>query len=161
VGGDAVRQRYERLDDLPAVLLVAGDAVCSFNPIYGQEMTVAALEAVTLRRLLSEGEVPSPQRWFAAIAPIVDVAWELAVGADLAVRGIKARRSVQTRVLNRYIARFHAAAAHDPALTALFVRVAGLLDPPTRLLRPTTVARVLRGSLQRARRDAPTATGTR
>jgi 2-polyprenyl-6-methoxyphenol hydroxylase-like FAD-dependent oxidoreductase len=139
------RHRYERLDALPSGLLAAGDAVCAFNPIYGQGMSIAALEAQLMETQLHAGTRPSPRSWFAAITCVIDTAWELAIGADLAVRAVEGRRGLRTRLVNRYLARLHAAAAQDPWLTARLLRVVGLVDPPTRLLHPTTVAHVLRG----------------
>jgi 2-polyprenyl-6-methoxyphenol hydroxylase-like FAD-dependent oxidoreductase len=143
---------YERLHEFPAGLLAAGDSVCSFNPIYGQGMSVAALEARALQTQLHDGTCPSARTWFRQIARVIDTAWKLAVGADLAVEAIQGHRPIPLRVLNRYLSRLQAAAVDDPRLTARLIRVVGLVDPPTRLLYPTTIWPVLRGVLP-ARRD--------
>jgi 2-polyprenyl-6-methoxyphenol hydroxylase-like FAD-dependent oxidoreductase len=45
------RRSFHRMRYWPAGFLVLGDALCVLNPIYGQGMTVAALQAETLRRL--------------------------------------------------------------------------------------------------------------
>ncbi len=155
----SVRHRYERLTSFPAGLLVIGDAVCSFNPVYGQGMTVAATEAMTLRGLLARRAVPDARRYFRAIAAAIDVAWDIAVGADLAFPQVPGKRSAKVRLVNAYMPRLHAAAAHDTALAAALVRVIGLKDRPEGLLRPDRVLRVLRGNLANRRRPAPALSG--
>jgi 2-polyprenyl-6-methoxyphenol hydroxylase-like FAD-dependent oxidoreductase len=146
----SVRHRYERLDRFPDGFLVMGDAVSSYNPIYGQGMSVAALEALTLRRQLERGAAPQPRSFFRDIARVVDVPWDIAAGGDLIFPGVQGRRSPKIRLVNAYIARLHAAAAHDASLASAFIRVAGLVAPPQSLLRPSVAVRVLRGSLHRA-----------
>ena len=143
----SVRHRYERLPRFPDGLLVVGDAVCSFNPIYGQGMTVAALEALALRRHLRRGVVPQPRRWFRDPARVVDLAWDIAVGGDLVFPGVQGRRTAKVRLVNAYLGRLHAAAAHDADLASAFMCVAGLVAPPRSLLRPGVAVRVLRASL--------------
>ena len=143
----SVRHRYERLDRFPDGLLVLGDAVASFNPIYGQGMSVAAVEALTLRRHLERGIEPQPRRWFRDLAHVVDVPWEMAAGGDLVFPGVQGRRTAKVRLVSTYLARLHAAAAHDANLATAFIRVAGLVDPPQTLLRPGIVLRVLRNGL--------------
>jgi 2-polyprenyl-6-methoxyphenol hydroxylase-like FAD-dependent oxidoreductase len=143
----SVRHRYERLDRFPDGLLVVGDAVCSFNPIYGQGMTVAALEALALRRHLQRGGQPQPHRFFGDLTHTVDVPWDITVGGDLVFPGVQGRRTVKVRLVNAYLARLHAAAAHDARLASAFMRVAGLVAPPRSLLRPGVAVRVLRASL--------------
>jgi 2-polyprenyl-6-methoxyphenol hydroxylase-like FAD-dependent oxidoreductase len=139
----SVRRRYERVTDFPQRLLVLGDAMCAFDPVYGQGMTVAALEAVGLRRLLGRGGAPDARRYFRDIARIVDSPWTIAVGGDLAFPQVSGRRTAKVWMVNAYLARLHAAAAVDPTLAVAFLRVAGLIDRPESLLRPDRVARVL------------------
>jgi 2-polyprenyl-6-methoxyphenol hydroxylase-like FAD-dependent oxidoreductase len=146
----SVRHRYERLDPFPDRLLVMGDAVCSFNPIYGQGMTVAALEALTLRRHLQHGPQPRPRPFFADLARVVDVPWDIAVGGDLVFPGVQGRRTLKTRLINAYLARLHAAAANDASLAGAFLRVTGLVAPPQSLLAPGVALRVLRAGRQPA-----------
>jgi 2-polyprenyl-6-methoxyphenol hydroxylase-like FAD-dependent oxidoreductase len=154
----SVRHRYERLNRFPDGLLVMGDAVASFNPIYGQGMSVAALEALTLRRHLQRGIEPRPRRWFRDLTRQVDVPWDMSAGGDLAFPGVQGRRTRKLRMVNAYLARLHAAAVHDASLASAFVRVVGLVAPPRSLLRPGIAVGVLRGSLHRA--AAPAAAST-
>jgi 2-polyprenyl-6-methoxyphenol hydroxylase-like FAD-dependent oxidoreductase len=147
----SVRHRYDRLDRFPDGLLVMGDAVCSFNPIYGQGMSVAALEALTLRGHLERGTQPQPRRFFRNLARVVNVPWDMAAGGDLVFAGVQGRRTWKARLVNAYIARLHAAAANDASLASAFVRVTGLVAPPQTLLRPDVAVRVLRGSLHPAK----------
>lgn len=138
----SVRHRYERLRHFPDGLLVLGDAACSFNPLYGQGMTVAANQALALRRLLARGAEPAPSEYFRIIAKTIDTPWDLAVGADLAYPGVPGTRTVRVRLVNAYLPWLHAAAAHDVAVGAAFVRVLGLIEAPEALLRPDRMLRV-------------------
>lgn len=158
----SVRRRYERLARSPRGLLVTGDAVCSFNPVYGQGMTVACLEALALRDVLGRGlDRPSlAQEFWRACAPVVDTPWQIAAGGDRRFPGVPGPVDRRTRLLNGYVARVQRAAAVDPAVGTAFLRVANLEAPPPSLLSPSVLARVLRSSRRPsvdARRPVPAA----
>jgi 2-polyprenyl-6-methoxyphenol hydroxylase-like FAD-dependent oxidoreductase len=140
----SVRRRYERLRSFPAGLLLIGDAVCAFNPVYGQGMTAAAVEAAALRDHMRRGQGPDALRFFREIAPLIDSPWEISTGGDLGFPGVEGNRTLKVRMGNAYISRLHAAAANDPEVTKAFFRVAGLIDPPTALMRPGLMMRVMR-----------------
>ncbi len=139
----SVRNRYERLRRFPIGLLVLGDAVCSFNPIYGQGMTAAAVQASTLQGLLAQGEAPTARRYFRAIARTLNTPWDIAVGADMAFPEVPGVRTAKIRMVNNYLPKLHASATTDTTLGRAFVRVLGMVDRPEGLLRPDRVVRVL------------------
>lgn len=155
----SVRRRYERLAAFPAGLLVIGDAVCSFNPIYGQGMTVAATEVMTLRGLLARDARPDARRYFRAIKAAIDIPWDIVVGSDLAFPEVPGKRTAKVRLANAYLPRLHAAAVHDEALAVSMIRVIGLKDRPEGLLRPDRMLRVLRGNLVNGNRHSRATAG--
>ena len=139
----SVRRRYERLTRLPDGLLPLGDSICAFNPVYGQGMTVAAQQALVLQRYLRRTAPLPTRRIVRDFARVVDGPWEMARGADLAFPAVPGNRTWPQRLMTAYIARLHAAAAHDGRLATAFVRVSGMVDRPAELLRPRVALRVL------------------
>jgi 2-polyprenyl-6-methoxyphenol hydroxylase-like FAD-dependent oxidoreductase len=156
------RRRYERLARFPHGLLALGDAISSFNPVYGQGMSVAALEAVALQQILASGRDRLSQRYFKASGKIVDIAWDLAIGSDLALPEVAGERPLLTRLSNAWAERILTAAERDPYVAEVFGSVTDLLAPPTVLVRPRLVWRVARSRTKReaARRDARPVIGT-
>ena len=154
-------RRYDKIRRFPKGLLVTGDAICSFNPVYGQGMTVAALEALALRDCLSRGTTDLARRFFRAAAAPIRQAWELSANPDLSMPEIEGTPPLLTQLLNLYVDRVLAAAEYDPAAVEQFFRVTALLDPATRLLRPSMIWRVARANHRRRlqRIDAPEAAG--
>jgi len=138
-----VRQRYERIRDFPDGFLVLGDAVCAFNPIYGQGMTSAALQANALRGLLASGQPLTWRRHFEAMAKAVDDPWTISTSNDLAFSGVTGRRTPLVRVVNAYLPRLHELGERDPEAAAAFLRIVGLLEPPATMLRPGLALRVM------------------
>jgi hypothetical protein len=142
-----LRRRYERLRRFPKNYLVFGDAMCSFNPVYGQGMTVAAQEAVLLQACLRDGDINLAARFFRAAKAAVDVPWDIAVGNDLRHPQVQGPRSPKVRFINWYIGKLHMAARRDAVLANAFLKVANLTMSPAGLLHPSIVMRVIYGNI--------------
>jgi 2-polyprenyl-6-methoxyphenol hydroxylase-like FAD-dependent oxidoreductase len=138
----SLRRRYEELARFPAGFLVFGDALSSFNPVYGQGMTVACLESLALRDCLAAGTQDIAKRFFRAASRLVDIPWQIAGGSDLQHPRVEGVRTAQVRFINWYIGKFYRAAQADAVLANKFVEVANLMRQPVTLLDPRIAFRV-------------------
>jgi len=138
------RRYYEELSRFPEGYVVFGDALCSFNPVYGQGMTVACLEALTLRECLAKGSDGIGRRFFRTAGRLIDIPWQIAVGSDLQHERVEGKRTGQVRFVNWYIARLFRSANRDPVLATKFLEVANLRKAPSTLLSPAVALRVWR-----------------
>lgn len=150
----AMRRRFERLRRFPDGLAVIGDALCSFNPVYGQGMSVAAVQALALRTFLRGNGRPTPSLR-TTMARANAVAWAMSVGSDLRMPWIDNRRTVSVRVGNAYVDRVLRTAQDDPVVARAFMRVASLVQSPSSLARPNVAMRVLARPARSFRRDKP------
>ncbi|MCX6050634.1 MAG: monooxygenase [Chloroflexi bacterium] len=151
----STRHYYERLTRFPTGYLPFGDAICSFNPIYGQGMSVAALEAMVLRQCLAQEDQALASRFFAAVGHLLDIPWTIAVGNDLRFPEVVGKRSPVKPLIDWYLVKLHRAAQHDPAVVQAFGKVASLRASPKTLLHPRVAWRVLLGNLRSPARPRP------
>ena len=145
-------RRYDKMQRFPDGLLVSGDAICSFNPIYGQGMTVSALDATALRDCLRHGSTDLARRYFRASAKPIGVAWQMAAGSDLAFPEVEGKRTRSMRVINRLVDLVFTACESDAVVFGRFYKVNGLVDPPVRLAHPEFIYRVAAANLRRRQR---------
>jgi 2-polyprenyl-6-methoxyphenol hydroxylase-like FAD-dependent oxidoreductase len=141
------RRHYERMRDFPSGYLVLGDAICSFNPIYGQGMSVAAMEAKALDICLKKGMKRLSRRFFRQASRIIDTPWTIVTGEDFRFPQVDSPRPMGFRIVNRYLDRVHAVASFDPVVCKRFFMVANLLARPASLMTPGIIWRVLSYSL--------------
>lgn len=143
-----LRRHYEKLVRMPERYLVIGDAVCSFNPIYGQGMSVSAMEAEALGQVLTSAKDLNDIRksFYRKATAIVDVPWMLASGADLAYTHVQGVRNPIVNLINAYVARVHLAACADAQVAKIFFEVANLMKQPSALFQPMVILRVMQAA---------------
>jgi 2-polyprenyl-6-methoxyphenol hydroxylase-like FAD-dependent oxidoreductase len=146
---ESVYRHYEGVDAFPAGLLPVGDAVCRFNPVYGQGMSVAAQEAVALSRLLGElaGDADPlarlPGRFFAEAAALIETPWTGAAIPDFIHPATRGKRPDDFDAFIRFGAALTRLAARDPAVHKLTAEVQHLLRSRRVYQDPALVERVL------------------
>src|SRR5258708_6566092 len=141
-----LRRHYEELSRFPEGFLVYGDALCSFNPVYGQGMTVACVESLALNECLLAGAQGIARRLFRAASRLIDTPWQIAVGSDLQHTRVEGKRTAAVRFINWYIAKLYQAAQSDAVLATRFLKVANLIQQPGTLLSPALAFRVWKGN---------------
>jgi 2-polyprenyl-6-methoxyphenol hydroxylase-like FAD-dependent oxidoreductase len=140
----SVRRHFERLDTFPTGLLAIGDAICRFNPVFGQGMSVATREAVVLDSLLQD-DVPTDrlaEQFFTRIQPTIETPWGVAQSDFVypATRGVRPADFEKRTQYNIGLTRL---AAQDSEVHKLLAEVQNLLKPQSALREPALATRVM------------------
>lgn len=152
----AVWRRYDQMTQLPAGVLVIGDALCTLDPIWGQGMTMAAVQALALRNCLREGTTDLPRRFFTATVPHIRSAWAMNQHNDRTALAADTRFPLRRRIGQWITNAALQAAATDTTITERLFRVANLVDPPRRLQDPALIPRIAIANLRRPLRQRRT-----
>lgn len=136
-------RRYDKLTRTPDGLIVMGDALCNFNPLYGQGMSIAAIEALILRDCLRDGGDKLPRRFFGRAAKEIAVAWHTAVSSDLALPQIAGERTMSVRLRNALVERMVRAAQTDPEMVQRFLHLMNMVGRRAELFHPSTMLRMV------------------
>lgn len=144
-------RHFERLPGWPEGLGLLGDGVCSFNPLYGQGMTVSVLQATALRDLLTTGGITAKlgDRLRRELPGVLKAPWNMATSEDYRYPGTKGpRRSVAARVRHWVGDQIARGGMRDASVHYQWLRVVNLVDPPGTLLRPSLLWRAAAARLQ-------------
>jgi len=145
---NSVRRHFEGLQRFPSGLIPIADAICRFNPAFGQGMSVAAQEACVLKRLLDERlGLPNPldglaQVFFADIQGLLDAPWGVAEN-DFVYPQTRGQRPADFEKRIQYGIALIRLAAEDPSVHKILAEVNGLLKPPGVLREPPLANRVV------------------
>lgn len=138
---------YEQLSRFPEGLVAMGDAVCAFNPFYGQGMTVAALSALTLDQELQrfQGNLTKLRKSFPKkLAQVVSIPWMMATGEDLrwsTTQGGKLNWFML--LMQKYMDMVLLLATKRADVHQTFMKVAAMVKPTTAFFQPNILLPVL------------------
>ncbi|MEZ4434540.1 MAG: FAD-binding protein [bacterium] len=144
----ARQRRYDRLRDMPAGVIALGDAMCSFDPVFGQGMTMAARNAELLDAQLRRGPI-APRRWFRALFRLNRVPWMLAAAEGMRYPAVEGCRPPGLGPVQKYCRHVFRLCASDPFVYRRFIRVLQMVSGPEVLAHPRVVWAVLRAALGR------------
>lgn len=145
----SMRRHFGQIHGWPRGLIPVGDSICQFNPIYGQGMSVAAKEAVLLRRLLAEsGEASDPlaalaPTFFAEVDTLLETPWMMAAIPDFVFPATVGERPADLQRNLKFAAALTRLAARKPDVHKLMVEVQNLVKPRSVYRRPMFMARIL------------------
>lgn len=157
-------RRYDKWNARLDGFVALGDATCAFNPVYGQGMTSAALEALILRDCLKEHErvdAALPREFFTRIAAFQKDPWGLATGADFNFSATEGRRPpLAARALNRVIGKMLEVGTDDPVIGDRLAEVVNMVRPPSALLDREIFVRIAKAWGRRIVKGRPKAEST-
>ncbi|PEJ80510.1 FAD-dependent oxidoreductase [Bacillus wiedmannii] len=141
-----VRRRFDLVNHLPEGLLVVGDAHCRFDPVFGQGVSVAAMEAHQLQLLLQKRQKLDKtftQRFYKKTANIIQTPWEMTTTEISRHPQLTRKLSMKQKFQLWYTKQIYELSATDSDVYIRLVRVMNLIRSPLHLFHPKVLLAVL------------------
>jgi 2-polyprenyl-6-methoxyphenol hydroxylase-like FAD-dependent oxidoreductase len=145
-------RRYEKWKGALDGFLAVGDAVCAFNPVYGQGMSTAAVSACLLEEALGAVGTSTrelPKAHFARQAEFLSSVWALASGADFIWPTTVGHRPRGAGLFRPYLRLLGESSHCDPEVMRKIIGVFHLVDHPSKVAAPGAVGAVIKSTLSR------------
>jgi hypothetical protein len=136
------------MDRFPTGIIPFGDAVVSFNPTFGQGMTMTSIQAGNLHAVLQSGDLDVAGRLAKATAKTTWPVWAMTAVGDLSLHNATGRTRWWYHPVGQLFDQFLGAAETDPVLAEWFLRRFSLLDSLYMVPSPRLVGRTIRHNLR-------------
>lgn len=146
-----VRHHYENVKDFPQRFLFIGDALCRFDPVFGQGMSVAAMEALELDDCLQREWKESKRisthltkRFYRKVSKVIDPVWKMILIEDFRYRHVAGKKPIGLSFLQWYTRRIFLRSSQNTDIYNTFIYVMNLLRPASTLFSPSILYKTLR-----------------
>ncbi|KMQ00099.1 FAD-dependent oxidoreductase [Bacillus cereus] len=141
-----VRRRFDLVNNVPEGLLVVGDAQCRFDPVFGQGVSVAAMEAHQLQLLLQgrkQLDKTFTQQFYKKAANIIETPWDMTTTEISRHPQLKRELTTKQKFQLWYTKQIYRLSASNSDVYIRLVRVMNLIRSPFHLFHPKVLLSVL------------------
>lgn len=149
-------RRFDKVENSPNGLVQIGDTVCRIDPVFGQGMSIAILEALALQKLLQkhEGELHKvPVAFHKSAAKIISPIWNMVITEDFRYPATKGKKPFGLSLQQWYAKNIFHLSSQNQEIYNSFVKVMNLVRPITSLMKPGIIKSVLIFTFSRSRKS--------
>ncbi|WP_415406326.1 hypothetical protein ACLHDG_11230 [Sulfurovum sp. CS9] len=143
------RRYFEKLKNPPQGIIALGDTVTVVNPIYGQGITVIALEAKALQKSLSSGLKNIEKRYYKNITPVINIAWDVTSGEDFRYPQVIGKRNFKHKMQNIYSKQLFILSGSNQKVWHCFAQVLHFVKHPINIFQPFMLYNVIKSFFDR------------
>lgn len=140
-------RKIDKVQKLPAGLMLIGDSLCRIDPFFGQGMSIAVLEALALQKIY-QNQQQSQQKVIDAFhkkaRKIIGPIWNMVVTEDFRYPDTKGKKPLGLPFLQWYAKKVFLLSSENPKIYDSFIKVMNLTAPMTILMQPKILWSVIK-----------------
>ena len=151
-----VWRRFDKAENFPTGLLLIGDTVCRIDPVFGQGMSIAILEAIALQKLIQNHKSElhkMPTVFHKKAATIISPIWNMVITEDFRYPATIGKKPFGLTIQQWYAKNIFLLSSQNQEVYDAFVKVMNLVRPITSLMKPSIIKSVLIHAFSRTRKS--------